>query len=166
MCFWKSLSDAACEAPVQPPCGLSSCSTHWSTFSDSPLWRQVKWPFVYILFPLLEQKNPCGCDSVLFILVLFMTCNKSIRANFLLVVGIQHMFVEWGTQRHCKRWNLRYAGTRTPCIQLKWTRSEGSLSSKANAGPFPEGIYPFLASASKFPLSPSCSPLDLSLFAH
>lgn len=124
------------------------------------------WPFVYILVPLLEETILVGYDSVLFTLVLPKAYNQSIRASFLLIVGIQHMFVEWGTQRHCKRWNPRYSGPRAPCFQLRWTRSEGSLSSKANAGPIPEGIYPFLASASKFPLSPSRSPLDLSLFAH
>lgn len=44
-------------SPVQPPCGLSSSSTPWSTFSDSPLWRRVKWPFVYIFLIALETRN-------------------------------------------------------------------------------------------------------------
>ena len=43
--------------PVQPPCGLSSSSTPWSTSPDSPLWRRVKWPFVYIFLIALETRN-------------------------------------------------------------------------------------------------------------
>lgn len=74
-----------------------------------------------------------------------VSCLKQMSGSCLLNVA----------QRGIAKGGIQYSGTTAPCFQLRWTRSEGSLSSKANAGQLPEGIYPILASASKVPQVPA-----------